>query len=810
MKKFFLTLAITSFCIIFSTGVSSAQTDYLGTDLSYKEISSKLNKIEEMTKAKNVDINALVSEVAYLNETAIKIDIARGSIDDEIKLIEKRIEALGVVDENLPEAKVIAQKRKEFNLELSEEKTRISEIDILQTKIEELNKRIFDIRNEELWGNLLKSETPIFIPKTFLTVNHELIAFGIDIIKSPFLWYSSLTFSQRQEAKINLITVFLIISFIAVLGYFLRRFIIRNWGYVSDIESPRLVRKIIAALAVWCGYGIIPTAIIGFCLYWIVSIGVVSGSFFGSILVQALHYLLYIIMGRASFRVVFTPYNEKWRLINMSTDKAKRITRAIYFTIVVVGVCSYLQHLVTINDYPLELLSYILAISASLKALCVAWIIHIYVAGEQNDMFEEDLSAVSDEVLEEKEGKTFKIGMLVSLFTTTIIVLSLFGYSRLASFVVNHSILTAILIVAFNIFRRFLYDLIQHVLLMGVWIKTFRMRRIFLRKIDFWFGIIVEPLLLLLLIGGILVLWGVPFDVLKANVYKAVSGFTVGGIKISLISIIWGVIIFALCIWFIKMLRHRIEFKMLEKTNIDAGTKHSLASGVAYVGYVMAVILAFAVMGGNLTNIALIAGALSVGIGLGLQDVVNNFVSGIIMLIERPIKVGDWVMINNEEGEVKQINIRSTEIMTFNRASVIIPNAQVLSNSVTNLTHQNNWARYTVKVNVAYGSDVDQVEKILLECASSNSKVAKKPAPYVLFQNFGDNGLEFEVRFYVNNIWDGWTSPSEVRFAINRRFREEGIEIPFPQMVIHQGAQVADKTGSQFYAKKKGNKKNVG
>ena len=171
----------------------------------------------------------------------------------------------------------------------------------------------------------------------------------------------------------------------------------------------------------------------------------------------------------------------------MSTDKAKRITRAIYFTIVVVGVCSYLQHLVTINDYPLELLSYILAISASLKALCVAWIIHIYVAGEQNDMFEEDLSAVSDEVLEEKEGKTFKIGMLVSLFTTTIIVLSLFGYSRLASFVVNHSILTAILIVAFNIFRRFLYDLVQHVLLMGVWIKTFRMRRIFLRKIDFWF-----------------------------------------------------------------------------------------------------------------------------------------------------------------------------------------------------------------------------------------------------------------------------------------------------------------------------------
>ena len=306
------------------------------------------------------------------------------------------------------------------------------------------------------------------------------------------------------------------------------------------------------------------------------------------------------------------------------------------------------------------------------------------------------------------------------------------------------------------------------------------------------------------------ILWGVPFDVLKSNVYKAISGFTIGGIKISLISILMGIITFAVCLWFIKLLRYRIEYKMLEKTNIDTGTKHSLASGVAYVGYVIAVIFAFAVMGGNLTNIALIAGALSVGIGLGLQDVVNNFVSGIIMLIERPIKVGDWVVINDEEGEVKQINIRSTEIVTFNRASVIIPNAQVLSNAVTNLTHQNNWARYIIKVSVAYGSDTKLVEKVLLECAASNPKVTKKPAPYVLFQNFGANGLEFELRYYVSNIWDGWTTPSEVRFAIDQKFKEEGIEIPFPQMVIHQGAQVADKTGTQFYAKKKGNKKNVG
>ena len=199
----------------------------------------------------------------------------------------------------------------------------------------------------------------------------------------------------------------------------------------------------------------------------------------------------------------------------------------------------------------------------------------------------------------------------------------------------------------------------------------------------------------------------------------------------------------------------------------------------------------------------MVVGALSVGIGLGLQNVVNNFVSGIILLFERPIKVGDWVIINGEEGKIKQINIRSTEVETFNRASVIIPNATLLSTSVTNLTHGNNWMRFKVAVGVAYGSDTQRVKEILLECAAANKKVLKKPEPYVLFQNFGSSSLDFELRGYSSNIWEGWILPSELRFEINRRFAEEGIEIPFAQMVIHRGSEVGQETQEQFYASKK-------
>lgn len=802
MKKFFIfvfaaILSLPSFCL------AEGQVDNLGQGLSYKEIAAELSNIEVLIKAPKPDVEALVEQIPYLNDMTSKLDVSRKSIDDNIRLIERRIDALGEADGNVPEAKIIAQKRKEYNSELSNEKTRLSEIDILAAKIDELNLRIFDIRNDKLWGNLLSSDGAFVTPSLFFKVNQELFDFGIDIIKSPFSWYSQLSKSQQGLVRDNIILVFIVISFISLLGYVLRRLVINHWGYRPDIESPRLGRKIIAAFAVWCAYGIIPTAIIGFCLYWMISGGILTSGFFGLVLSSFLYYLLYIIMGRASFRVVFTPYNERWRLIHMPTDKARRITKAIYFTIAMVGLFSFLQHIVISSNYPIELLSYLLALSSSVKALCMVWIVHIYFASDYPEEPDED---DSDENIDEDEGETFRIGMVVSLFALGIVGLAVFGYSRLSSFIINNAILTAIVIAVYSILRRLIYDMVQHLLLMGLWVKTFRMRRMFLRKIDFWFGIIAEPVMALLLIGVLLVLWGVPFDVLQTAVYKAISGFQVGGVEVSLISIFWGIVAFTVCLWIIRFVSYRIEFKLLEKTNIDAGTKHSLASGFAYIGYVLAGLLAIAIMGGNLTNIALIAGALSVGVGLGLQDIVNNFVSGIVMLFERPIKVGDWVVINGEEGTVKQINIRSTEVETFNRHSVIIPNSQVLSNSVTNFTHQNNLVRYSVKVGVAYGTDVELVKRLLLECAATHSRVAKKPAPYVLFQDFGESSLDFELRFYVNDIWNGWSAPSDIRYIINRRFIEEGIEIPFKQMVIHQGSTVAQQTENQFYAKKRSKK----
>jgi potassium efflux system protein len=218
------------------------------------------------------------------------------------------------------------------------------------------------------------------------------------------------------------------------------------------------------------------------------------------------------------------------------------------------------------------------------------------------------------------------------------------------------------------------------------------------------------------------------------------------------------------------------------------------------VGIVIAAMLGVSTVGLDLTNIALIAGALSVGIGFGLQNIVNNFVSGITLLIERSIKVGDWVVVGDQGGIVKRIQVRATEIETFQCTSVIVANSAFLQEPVINRTRKDSFGRIEVPVGVAYGSDTAKVEQILLDAAKANPKVASWPEPFVLFQNFDNSSLDFELRYYCPNVFDTFPTGSELRFAIDRAFRRESIEIPFPQHDVH--LKDLDRLGQLFAAKR--------
>lgn len=272
--------------------------------------------------------------------------------------------------------------------------------------------------------------------------------------------------------------------------------------------------------------------------------------------------------------------------------------------------------------------------------------------------------------------------------------------------------------------------------------------------------------------------WGVDSSGLFATIRQLFLGFKVGSITISLSTLLAGVVVFLIGLIVTRSIQNWLDTRFLPTTRLDSGLRNSIRTSFGYVGMIIAATLAFGYAGLDLSNIAIVAGALSVGIGLGLQAIVNNFVSGLILLAERPIRAGDWITVGAEEGTVKRINVRATEIETFDRATVIVPNSSLITGVVKNMVLRDRSGRIAVPVTVSKLADAEQVKAILIECAKAHSLVLRYPEPIVLFLNFGAASLDFELRCYLADISSGATVRSDLRFAILSRLKEAEIALP--------------------------------
>ena len=271
------------------------------------------------------------------------------------------------------------------------------------------------------------------------------------------------------------------------------------------------------------------------------------------------------------------------------------------------------------------------------------------------------------------------------------------------------------------------------------------------------------------------------------------NGFEIGAVRIVPSKLVLATFSFLLLLALARWLRRQLGERWLTRTSLDSGARQSIVSLTSYTIIGVAIMLALSMAGLEFQNLAIVAGALSVGIGFGLQNIVNNFVSGLILLFERPVRPGDWVVVGATEGYVRKISIRYTLIQTFDRADVLVPNSELISNQVTNLMLSDSFGRVNVPVGVAYGTDTRQVREILNKVAREHPMAVlhdpRVAAPKVLFMGFGESSLDFEVRFFISEVDYKMSVRSDILFAIDDAFREANIEIPFPQRVIHKAAQ---------------------
>lgn len=288
--------------------------------------------------------------------------------------------------------------------------------------------------------------------------------------------------------------------------------------------------------------------------------------------------------------------------------------------------------------------------------------------------------------------------------------------------------------------------------------------------------------LMIYLVGAMLVLasFGVNSGDLLGSMKAALFGFQVGGVTVSISKIVTSILLFVGVFLVFRGVQRWVEKTWLPATSLDAGLQNSIATIVGYIGFIVAIGIAMGYFGLSLDRIAILAGALSVGIGFGLQSIVNNFVSGLILLWERPIKVGDLIVVGAETGRVKRINVRSTEIQTADQASLIVPNSEFISGRVKNMMHANRIARIVIPISVAPGSDPQVIRASLLEATNSNMEVLSSPAPDVAFVNVTSTSLDFELRCFVDIDSQGPVR-SDLMFDIFKRMKSLAVIVPPPK-----------------------------
>ena len=294
-------------------------------------------------------------------------------------------------------------------------------------------------------------------------------------------------------------------------------------------------------------------------------------------------------------------------------------------------------------------------------------------------------------------------------------------------------------------------------------------------------GVLVSGLLkvFLFVVAAFLIAgnWGNSTADLIDSVERASFGLRIGSTTITLWSVVSAVGLLIVGLVIARGLQRWITSAILPRTGLEPSLQSSIGTIVGYVGIILVLMATIGALGINLESIAIVAGALSVGIGFGLQSIVSNFVSGLILLAERPIRVGDTIAVKGEEGYVRRISVRSTEIETFERATVIVPNTDLITGMVKNWTHTNTSGRLIVTVSVAYDADAEEVRDILVSCACDHPQVLQSPPPRVFLSRFSEMGIVFELRCVVANVDYALTVKSDLHFQILSRFRKAGINM---------------------------------
>ena len=723
---------------------------------------------------------------------ALELEIAGFIKTAEPRVVELRelLGALGPAPEldQPPEDVSVSSRRFELEEQLAVVESRVKQAELKRTRAKQLTTKILERLHAELTEVIFERGPSPLSLSVLKSAGPHLMFVLRQLYEAPLEVWMPVAAGKVQPSRF--LGAIMLTALVLALGIPVRRSLLRRFVRDRNIAQPSFGRRLKTAVMIGFARGVVPALVVATPLIWITADPAPRG-IIGDMVVAALFIVMFVAFGLGLARAALAPYSPApWRLATLTDESSRALYRRISLLLLLVAGLFFIEYPATRHlEIPNELGLFYDFIGNTVFAVILLSLLpgrlwQTLPREEKAESGEQPRGVLRRPAL----GRPIRLAL--ALVAIAIPISALLGYANLSRYLTDNIFFTGAVLGVLVIFHGHARDVTTLILdretgraaairaTLGATDRNSRIMR-------FWLMLIFD--LGLFVIGALafMSLWGVSWADMREGIEVASEGIRIGGLTIAIDDVVMAIVVFVVILAITRWFQRVLEDRVFPQTSLDVGVRHSLKTFTGYVGLTLAVFMAIAALGLDLSNLALIAGALSVGIGFGLQTVVNNFVSGLILLAERPVKVGDWVVVGEHQGYVKRINVRATEIQTFQRASVIIPNSDMVSSALVNWTHKDTFARVDIKVGVAYGSDTEKVRDILLKCAHDHPRVNAWPESFVLFQSFGESSLDFELRFFIGQADEVFRIGSDVRFAIDKSFRENGITIPFPQRDLH-------------------------
>ncbi|MEQ8391610.1 MAG: DUF3772 domain-containing protein [Thalassospira sp.] len=702
-------------------------------------------------------------------QMAVATSALRNLASDRLKRLNAAKSKLGEPPaEGQDEVPAVARERERLNQDIAKVSGLIKQIELVDFRAAEISDRLASLARERFTRRILGRVDVPLDPRIWVEAGSEILAVP-SMVQAR---YSNLEVQGVIADELNEIApglVFLAMVVLAALvggEVVVLRYIPARWKVmpkedrIALISGTRFVfTALVPGIALLIAYSMLDS-----------QEELLKGSM-GDFIHQCFAAALFLLFVGASVRSVHSPFAPTLRRSGTTTRGARVVGIASLAVALIFAVDMILLQGATtlgtsLNVALIQSITNVLVISILLYvcSLGVFW-----VHGER----------VRHEFWAKLERRSRRGLKAVAIILPVLMVL---GYVALARFILENLIMAAAFLTCYWLLRGFFRALMHTYLVQPDEPKDDSTPDTVHGTLYFWLRVTIDVVMVIIAIpAAVMVFTDIAWVDLISAGEQAFIGIQVGGIHFSLRAILLAVLMFVIVLGLMRFFQRMLSTRVLPNTKLDQGLQHSVSAIFGYAGICLAVLMAISAAGMDLSNLAIIAGAISVGIGFGMQSIVNNFVSGLILLVERPIKVGDWIVVGADQGFVKDIRVRATEIETFDRSSIVIPNSELISNRVLNWTLKERSGRGIIKIGVSYGSDVEKVREILLEMADKRREILSYPAPQVVFMDFGASSLDFELRYFLRDIADVLAVASSIRFELVQRFRDDGVEVPFPQ-----------------------------